>query len=65
MSSETFVKETLEIIKQVETSDLPMFFDYVIANIKDNTSFEDCETVLNFVAAFKDVAMKQRKEALN
>ena len=65
MSNETFVNETLEIIKQVETSDLPMFFDYLISNIKDSTSFEDCETVLNFVGAFKDVVMKQRKQALN
>lgn len=65
MSNETFVKETLEITRQVETRDLPMFFDYVVANIKDSTSFEDCETVLIFVTALKDVVMKQRKEALN
>ncbi|WP_410495107.1 hypothetical protein QTL86_13340 [Cellulosilyticum sp. ST5] len=65
MNSETFAKEMLEMVEQVETSNLPMFFDYLIENIRDNNSFEAHETALNFVVAFKDVVMKQREEALN
>lgn len=66
MSSEILVKEMLEKIQQVETSDLPMFFCYFKTNIRKNSSFsiKSRERALNFVTALEEAVMEQRKKAI-
>lgn len=65
MSIETMVKEVLETVQQLETSNLPMFFDDLSVNIIESHSFKSRETVLKFVKILEEVVMKQRKQALN
>lgn len=67
MRSEILVKEMLEMIQQVETSDLPMFFGCFKAKIRENSSFsaKSRERALDFVTALEAVVMEQRKKAIS